>query len=149
MKRWKEFLWMLFPFLGLIGLELLYIGLSVSADVFTVIYKMLNNGFFIIAFIGVVTVDLFMSLGLTFVYTSFVRKKMEVWGRRRYYLYLYLMALIVPVAFNVVILRIFDVVLGLLYALQIGIFVVFVHWAVDWVREKRNSPKDKSEDLGG
>ena len=141
MKRWKEFLWMFFPFLGLIGLELLYIGLSVSADVFTVIYKMLNNGFFIIAFIGVVTVDLFMSLGLTFVYTSFVRKKMEVWGRGKYYLYLYLVALIMPLVLNVLIPWFFDPLLGTIYAMQSAIVVVFIHWIIDWIRGKCSSNK--------
>jgi hypothetical protein len=143
MKRSKEFLLMFLSFVGLGVLAVLYIGFScTSVDLFTALFETICNGFFIFALLKTAIPAVFTSVGMTFVYASFVRNKMSVWGRRKYYIYLYLMSLIMPVVF---ITRLFDLVLGAILSLQIGIFVVFIHWVAEWIREKRNSNKKKED----
>ncbi|MBO5324289.1 MAG: hypothetical protein J6A88_09410 [Oscillospiraceae bacterium] len=139
MKRFKEFLLMFLSFVGLGILVVLYIGFNcASVDVLTALYETICNGFFIVAFLYTAIPAMITSVGMTFVYTSFVRNKMSVWGRRKYYIYLYLMSLIMPVFF---IIWIFDLVMGAIFSLQIGILVVFIHWVAEWIREKRNSSR--------
>ena len=141
MKRFKEFLWMFLSFVGLTALAVLYIGLNTSGNVFEIIYQMVNNGFFVYGFLITAIPAVIISVGMTFVYGPLLRKKKGELERRKYYIYLYLISLIMPAFFIV---PLFGIVMGAIFSLPIGILAVFVHWVVEWIREKRNGKRNDS-----
>ncbi|MBQ3563571.1 MAG: hypothetical protein IJA21_03070 [Clostridia bacterium] len=144
MKRFKEFLIMFFPFLGLSILSVLWFVFNTSSgDFFGGAYflKLLISPFLIIALFNTFVIAGAPALLLTSIFAILFRNKKSVVGRKKYFTYLFLISLIAPVVIILIFTRTFDFVNNTIYSLQIGILVVFIHWIIEWIIEKCKNRK--------
>ena len=94
----------------------------------------------------VVYFNTFITMGipallLTGVFAILIRNKRDTIGRKRYYTYLFLISLIAPVVIILILTRRFDFVNNTITSLQVGLFVVFLHWVFEWIAEKFKNKK--------
>ena len=144
MKRFKEFFIMFIPFLVLSILSVLWFVFNTSGGFFGGAYllELLISPYLIIALFYTFITAGVPSLLLTGVFVFLMRKKKSSIGRRKYYTYLFLISLIPPAVIVLVLTRTFDIVNNTIYSLQIGLFVVFIYWVIEWIIEKcKNSMK--------
>ncbi len=147
MKRFKEFLIMFIPFFALSILSVLWFVFNTSGDFFGGAYllKLMISPFLIIALFNTFVLTGVPSLLLTGVFAFLIRKKKSSIGRRKYYIYLFLISLIAPVAIILILTRTFDIVNNTIYSLQIGLLVVFIHWIIEWIVLKCKNKKKKQD----
>jgi len=148
MKRFKEFLLMFFPFLGLSILSVLWFVLNTSSGGFfggSHLLELMISPFLIIALFNTFVIAGVPSLLLTGVFAFVFRNKKIVVGRKKYYTYLFLISLIAPIVIILILTRIFDFINNTIYSLQIGILVVFIHWIIEWIIEKYKNRKNKEK----
>ncbi|MBR4282455.1 MAG: hypothetical protein IKT35_01940, partial [Clostridia bacterium] len=74
-----------------------------------------------------------------------IRKKKRNIGRRRYYIYLFIISLIAPVVILLILTGIFNVVSDIIYSLQIGLLVVFIHWLIECIVLKYKNKMTKHD----
>ena len=144
MKRFKEFLIMFLSFLGLSILSVLWFVFNTSSGDFfsgAHLLKLMISPFLIIALFNTFVIAGVPALLLTSIFAILFRNKKSVVGRKKYFMYLFLISLIAPVVIILILTRTFDLVNNTIYSLQIGILVVFIHWIIEWIIEKCKNRK--------
>lgn len=143
MKRFKEFMMIFIPFLGLSVLSILWFVFNTSGGFFggAYLFKLMMEPYFIIALFNTFIMEGVPSLLLTGIFAFLIRKKKSSMGRRKYYVCLFIVSLIAPTVIALILTRMFDVVNNTVYSLQIGLLVVFVHWVIEWIIEKCKNKK--------
>ncbi len=136
MKKIKELLWFLVPFLCLSFISAIYFVLNTpnGAMYFGLMVK---DPFFIIALVNTFVPSVILSLGVVVVYKIALRfcSKKTITGGKKHML-VFLISLIAPICYNVIIVRTFDLINNTIFALQTGIIVTFVFWVIDIIKEK-------------
>lgn len=145
MKKLKEFLWFLIPFLSLSFVSVIYFILNTTNGAMY-FRLMVGDPFFLIALVNTFLPSLIMSFIVVLIYKiafRFLIKK-PVTGRRKY-IVIFLISLIAPILFIVIMTRTFDFVNSTIFSLQTGIIVTFVFWVIDTIKLKRNKKKGLQE----
>lgn len=145
MKKLKECLCFLIPFLGLGLISVVYFILSTAngASDFKLI---LSNPFFIITLVSSFIPATIMSFVVVLIYRISLRflLKKVITDRKRY-IYTFLISLIAPVLYILIMTRTFDIVNNTIFSLQVGIIVTFVFWVTDLIKEKTSKKKSNQE----
>ncbi len=144
MKRFKEFLIMFVSFLVLWGLSILGFILTTSSSQFfgTEYYlKLIFSSTMLVVYFNTFITMGIPALLLTGVFAFLIRNKRDTIGRKRYYTYLFLISLIAPVVIILILTRRFDFVNNTITSLQVGLFVVFLHWVFEWIAQKLKNRK--------
>ncbi len=145
MKKLKEFLWFLIPFLclSLASVICFILNTSNGAMYFSL---MIRDPFFIIALVNTFIPSLILSFIVVLIYKIALRflSKRTVTGRKKHII-VFLISLIAPVCYIVIMTRTFDFVNNTIFALQTGIIVTFVFWVINAIKEKLNREKARQE----
>lgn len=145
MKKFKEFLWFLIPFLCLSFISVIYFVLNTSngAMYFRV---MISDPFFIIALVNTFVPSLILSFVVVFIYKIILRflSKKTVTGRKKHII-VFLVSLIAPICYIIIMTRTFDFVNNTIFTLQTGIIVTFVFWVIDIIKENLKKKKARQE----
>ncbi len=143
MKKFKEFLTIFIPYCVLGIIAFCYFAFNIeSFNVLKIIESIITNVFIMIALFFTYVPATVASLLLTVIYAFIIKRKKELMDRRKYYLFLVLVALIAPIVIMVFILKgTWDIFFKTICTLQIAITVVFIHWFVEWIGEKIKSRK--------
>ena len=145
MKKFKEFLWFLIPFLCLSFISVIYFVLNTpnGAMYFRL---MISDPFFIIALVNTFAPSLILSFVVVFIYKiilHFLSKK-TVTGRKKHII-VFLVSLIAPICYIIIMTRTFDFVNNTIFTLQTGIIVTFVFWVIDIIKENLKKKKARQE----
>lgn len=145
MKKFKEFLWFLIPFLCLSFISVIYFVLNTSngAMYFRV---MISDPFFIIALVNTFVPSLILSFVVVFIYKIILRflSKKTVTSRKKHII-VFLVSLIAPICYIIIMTRTFDFVNNTIFTLQTGIIVTFVFWVIDIIKENLKKKKARQE----
>ena len=143
MKKFKEILWFIIPFLSLSAITIIYFVLNVGNGV-NYLKFMISDPIFIIALVNTFIPPVILSFALVLVYKlvlRFVFKK-TVKGRKLNFIILYMVSVIAPIVYIVIMKKgAFDLINNTIFTLQSGIIVTFIFWVVDVIKEKAKSKK--------
>ncbi len=145
MKKFKELLWFLIPFLCLSFISVIYFVLNTSNGAMY-FRLMISDPFFIIALVNTFVPSLILSFVVVFIYKIILRfsSKKTVTGRKKHIL-VFLVSLIAPICYIIIMTRTFDFVNNTIFALQTGIIVTFVFWVIDIIKENLKKKKARQE----
>ncbi len=145
MKKFKEFLWFLIPFLCLSFISVIYFVLNTSNGAMY-FRLMISDPFFIIALVNTFVPSLILSFVVVFIYKIILRflSKKTVTGRKKHII-IFLVSLIAPVCYIIIMTRTFDFVNNTIFTLQTGIIVTFVFWVIDIINENLKKKKARQE----
>ncbi len=145
MKKFKEFLWFLIPFLCLSFISVIYFVLNTSNGAMY-FRLMISDPFFIIALVNTFVPSLILSFVVVFIYKIILRflSKKTVTGRKKHII-VFLVSLIAPICYIVIMTRTFDFVNNTIFTLQTGIIVTFVFWVIDIINENLKKKKARQE----
>lgn len=145
MKKFKEFLWFLIPFLCLSFISVIYFVLNTSNGAMY-FRLMISDPFFIIALVNTFVPSLILSFVVVFIYKIILRflSKKTVTGRKKHII-LFLVSLIAPICYIIIMTRTFDFVNNTIFTLQTGIIVTFVFWVIDIIKENLKKKKARQE----
>ena len=145
MKKFKEFLWFLIPFLCLSLVSVIYFVLSTSNGAMY-FRLMIGDPFFIIALVNTFVPSLILSFVVVFIYKIILRflSKKTVTGRKKHII-VFLVSLIAPICYIIIMTRTFDFVNNTIFTLQTGIMVTFVFWVIDIIKENLKKKKARQE----
>ena len=126
---------------------LLFVFNTSSGDFFSGAYqlKLMLSPFLIFPLFSTFVLTGVPSLLLTGIFSFLIRKKKRNIGRRRYYIYLFIISLIAPVVILLILTGIFNVVSDIIYSLQIGLLVVFIHWLIECIVLKYKNKMTKHD----
>ena len=141
MKKFKEFLWFLIPFLCLSFISVIYFVLNTSNGAMY-FRLMISDPFFIIALVNTFVPSLILSFVVVFIYKIILRflSKKTVTGRKKHII-VFLVSLIAPICYIIIMTRTFDFVNNTIFTLQTGIIVTFVFWVIDIIKENLKKKK--------
>lgn len=141
MKKFKEFLWFLIPFLCLSFISVIYFVLNTSN-----VAIMISDPFFIIALVYTFVPSFILSFVVVFIYKIILRflSKKTVTGRKKHII-VFLVSLIAPVCLIIIMARTFDFVNNTIFTLQTGMIVTFVFWVIDIIKENLKKKKARQE----
>ena len=145
MKKFKEFLWFLIPFLCLSFISVIYFVLNTSNG--PMYFRlMISDPFFIIALVNTFVPSLILSFVVVFIYKIILRflNKKTVTGRKKHII-VFLVSLIAPICYIIIMTRTFDFVNNTIFTLQTGIIVTFVFWVIDIIKENLKKKKVRQE----
>ena len=145
MKKFKEFLWFLIPFLCLSFISVIYFVLNTSNGAMY-FRLMISDPFFIIALVNTFVPSLILSFVVVFIYKiilHFLSKK-TVTGRKKHII-VFLVSLIAPICYIIIMTRTFDFVNNTIFTLQTGIIVTFVFWVIDIIKENLKKKNARQE----
>ena len=134
MKRIKEFLMFLIPFEALSTLSVIWFAINTQGGV-RYLKLMVADPFFIIALMHTFVPSIIMSLFVCLIYKLLVFLFKRKMTRKQNYIILFVLSLIPPVIYILVMTRTFDFVNNMIYTLQIGIIVTFIFWLVESVND--------------
>ena len=145
MKKFKEFLWFLIPFLCLSFISVIYFVLNTSTGAMY-FRLMISDPFFIIALVNTFVPSLILSFVVVFIYKIILRflSKKTVTGRKKHII-VFLVSLIAPICYIIIMTRTFDFVNNTIFTLQTGIIVTFVFWVIDIIKENLKKKKARQE----
>ena len=145
MKKFKEFLWFLIPFLCLSFISIIYFVLNTSNGAMY-FRLMISDPFFIIALVNTFVPSLILSFVVVFIYKIILRflSKKTVTGRKKHII-VFLVSLIAPICYIIIMTRTFDFVNNTIFTLQTGIIVTFVFWVIDIIKENLKKKKARQE----
>ena len=145
MKKFKEFLWFLIPFLCLSFISVIYFVLNTSNGAMY-FRLMISDPFFIIALVNTFVPSLILSFVVVFIYKIILRflSKKTVTGRKKHII-VFLVSLIAPICYIIIMTRTFDFVNNTIFTLQTGIIVTFVFWVIDKIKENLKKKKSRQE----
>jgi len=143
MKRFKEFLYLFVPYFILTALQILLFVLSDTGGFFgnSYLIKLLISPSLIIILFNNFIMFGIPSLLLTGIFAFVIRKKNNDIGRRKYYIYLFLISLMAPIIILLISTGKYDFINHTIFTIQTGIIVVFIHWAIEWIAEKFKKKK--------
>ena len=136
MKKFKELLWFLIPFLCLTAVSVAYFVCNAPNGV-NYFRLLIHDTIFIIALAHTFVPAIILSFVTVVIYKiahHFLCRKM-VAGRKKHII-VFLISLIAPVCSIVIMTRVFVFVLNTIFVLQTGIIVTFVFWVIDLIGEK-------------
>lgn len=145
MKKLKEFMIMFIPYCVLCVLLIFYAyDYAPLKNGFTItefIYDITHSFYFAVLVYGViypVLVSLLITLIFAFIFKIKKETEEKLINRKRYYILLFLIALIAPIGFNCMLFYtlIDSGLLSLIHTLQAAIIVVFIHWIFECIIEK-------------
>ncbi|MBR7133537.1 MAG: hypothetical protein IKD04_08390 [Clostridia bacterium] len=144
-NKFKEFLWFLIPFLCLSFISVIYFVLNTSNGAMY-FRLMISDPFFIIALVNTFVPSLILSFVVVFIYKIILRffSKKTVTGRKKHII-VFLVSLIAPVCYIIIMTRTFDFVNNTIFTLQTGIIVTFVFWVIDIIKENLKKKKARQE----
>ena len=144
-KKFKEFLWFLIPFLCLSFISVIYFVLNTSTGAMY-FRLMISDPFFIIALVNTFVPSLILSFVVVFIYKIILRflSKKTVTGRKKHII-VFLVSLIAPICYIIIMTRTFDFVNNTIFTLQTGIIVTFVFWVIDIIKENLKKKKARQE----
>ena len=145
MKKFKEFLWFLKPFLCLSFISVIYFVLNTSNGAMY-FRLMISDPFFIIALVNTFVPSLILSFVVVFIYKIILRflSKKTVTGRKKHII-VFLVSLIAPICYIIIMTRTFDFVNNTIFTLQTGIIVTLVFWVIDIIKENLKKKKARQE----
>ena len=145
MKKFKEFLWFLIPFLCLSFISVIYFVLNTSNGAMY-FRLMISDPFFIIALVNTFVPSLILSFVVVLIYKIILRflSKKTVTGRKKHII-VFLVSLIAPICYIIIMTRTFDFVNNTIFTLQTGIIVTFVFWVIDIIKENLKKKKTRQE----
>ena len=145
MKKFKEFLWFLIPFLCLSFISVIYFVLNTSNGAMY-FRLMISDPFFIIALVNTFVPSLILSFVVVFIYKIILRflSKKTPAGRKKHII-VFLVSLIAPICYIIIMTRTFDFVNNTIFTLQTGIIVTFVFWVIDIIKENLKKKKVRQE----
>ena len=145
MKKFKEFLWFLIPFLCLSFISVIYFVLNTSNGAMY-FRLMISDPFFIIALVNTFVPSLILSFVVVFIYKIILRflSKKTVTGRKKHII-VFLVSLIAPICYIIIMTKTFDFVNNTIFTLQTGIIVTFVFWVIDITKENLKKKKARQE----
>ncbi len=145
MKKFKEFLWFLIPFLCLSFISVIYFVLNTSNGAMY-FRLMISDPFFIIALVNTFVPSLILSFVVVFIYKIILRflSKKTLAGRKKHII-VFLVSLIAPICYIIIMTRTFDFVNNTIFTLQTGIIVTFVFWVIDIIKENLKKKKVRQE----
>lgn len=145
MKKFKEFLWFLIPFLCLSFISVIYFVLNTSNGAMY-FRLMISDPFFIIALVNTFVPSLILSFVVVFIYKIILRflSKKTLAGRKKHII-VFLVSLIAPICYIIIMTRTFDFVNNTIFTLQTGIIVTFVFWVIDIIKENLKKKKARQE----
>ena len=143
MKRFKEFLYLFIPYFLLTITQILLFVLGDSGGFFGnsyLIKLIISPSLMIVLFNNFIMFGI-PSLLLTGIFAFLIRNKKNDLGRRKYYIYLFLISLIAPIIILLISTGKYDFINHTILTTQTGILVVFIHWAIEWIVEKIRKKK--------
>ena len=145
MKKFKEFLWFLIPFLCLSFISVICFVLNTSNGAMY-FRLMISDPFFIIALVNTFVPSLILSFVVVFIYKIILRflSKKTVTGRKKHII-VFLVSLIAPICYIIIMTRTFDFVNNTIFTLQTGIIVTLVFWVIDIIKENLKKKKARQE----
>ena len=145
MKKFKEFLWFLIPFLCLSFISVISFVLNTSNGAMY-FRLMISDPFFIIALVNTFVPSLILSFVVVFIYKIILRflSKKTLAGRKKH-IVVFLVSLIAPICYIIIMTRTFDFVNNTIFTLQTGIIVTFVFWVIDIIKENLKKKKARQE----
>ncbi len=145
MKKFKEFLWFLIPFLCLSFISVIYFVLNTSNGAMY-FRLMISDPFFIIALVNTFVPSLILSFVVVSIYKIILRflSKKTVTGRKKHII-VFLVSLIAPICYIIIMTRTFDFVNNMIFTLQTGIIVTFIFWVIDIIKENLKKKKARQE----
>ena len=145
MKKFKEFLWFLIPFLCLSFISVIHFVLNTSNGAMY-FRLMISDPFFIIALVNTFVPSLILSFVVVFIYKIILRflSKKTLAGRKKHII-VFLVSLIAPICYIIIMTRTFDFVNNTIFTLQTGIIVTFVFWVIDIIKENSKKKKARQE----
>ena len=143
MKKFKELLWFLIPFLCLTAGSVAYFMCN-TPNAAMYFRLLIRDTIFIIALVHTFVPAIILSFVTVVIYKIVLR----FWGKRtatvrKKSIIIFLISLIAPVCYIAIMTRVFDFVNTTIFSLQIGIIVTFVFWIIDTIREKVNEKSVK------
>ena len=143
MKRFKEFLYLFVPYFILTALQILLFVLSDTGGFFgnSYLIKLLISPSLIIVLFNNFIMFSIPSLLLTGIFAFVIRNKKNDIGRRKYYIYLFLISLMAPIMILLILTGKYDFINHTIFIIQTGITVVFIHWIIEWIAEKFKNKK--------
>ena len=143
MKKFKEFLWFLIPFLCLSLVSVIYF-ISNTSNGAMYFRLMISDPFFVIALVNTFVPSFILSFIVVLIYKIALRflSKKTVTSRKKQII-VFMISLIVSVCYIVIMTRTFDFVNNTIFALQTGIIVTCVFWVIDAIKEKLNKKKER------
>lgn len=134
MKKIKEFLMFLIPFAALSALSVIWFAINTQVGV-RYLKLMVADPFFIIALMHTFVPSIIMSLIVCLIYKLLVFLFKRKMTRKQNYIILFVLSLIPPVIYILIMTRTFDIVNNTIFTLQIGIIVTFIFWLAESVKE--------------
>lgn len=143
MKKFKEFLCLFIPYFLLTILQILLFVLNDTGGFFgnSYLIKLLISPSLIIVLFNNFIMFGIPSLLLTGIFAFLIRNKKNDLGRRKYYIYLFLISLMAPIIILLISTGKYDFINHTILTTQTGILVVFIHWAIEWIVEKIRKKK--------
>ncbi len=152
MKKFKEFLWFLIPFILLSIISVVFFILQLkNADVIgfmggtQYLKLMISDPFMIIALINTFIPPVIIGAVLCAVYkfiTLALRKKLPI-TRKADYIILLAIGFITSIIYIIALTKRFDFTNNLVFALQVSLIVTFVYWLVELVVDKFKRENNK------
>lgn len=142
MKKMKECLWFLIPFLSLTAVLTAYVSLN-TTNVVTYINFLISEPFFIITFVYSFVPTFIISVTAVLIYKIALRRffKKTKANRAINYFLILLISLVVHIVYFAIWSSYFDRVLNALFTLLSGISITFVFWFLDILRDKVSEKK--------
>lgn len=134
MKKLKEFLMFLIPFAALSTLSVIWFAINTQGGG-RYLKLMVADPFFIIALMHAFVPSIIMSLIVCFIYKLLLFLFKRKMTRKQNYIILFVLSLIPPVIYILIMTRTFDIVNNTVFTLQIGIIVTFIFWLAESVKE--------------
>ncbi len=143
MKKFKEFLCLFVPYFILTDLQILLFVLSDTGGFFGnsyLIKLLISPSLMIVLFNNFIMFGI-PSLLLTGIFAFLIRNKKNDIGRRKYYIYLFVISLMAPITILLILTGKYDFIKYTIFIIQNGITVVFIHWVIEWIVEKIRKKK--------
>lgn len=134
MKKLKEFLMLLIPFAVLSVLSAIWFAVNTGGGI-RYLRLIISESFFAIALVNTFVPCVIISFILCLIYKLIIFLFKIKLTRKRNYIVLFLLSLIVPVVYILILTRTFDIVNNTIYTLQIGIIVTFIFWLAELIKE--------------
>lgn len=134
MKKLKEFLMFLIPFAALSTLSVIWFAINTQGGV-RYLKLMVADPFFIIALMHTFVPSIIMSLIICLIYKLLVFLFKRKMTRKQNYIFLFVLSLVPPVIYILIMTRNFDIVNNTVFTLQIGIIVTFIFWLAESVND--------------
>lgn len=134
MKKLKEFLMFLILFAALSALSVIWFAINTQVGV-RYLKLMVADPFFIIALMHTFVPSIIMSLFVCLIYRLLVFLFKRKMTRKQNYIILFVLSLIPPVIYILIMTRTFDIVNNTVFTLQIGIIVTFIFWLAESLKD--------------